>query len=57
MKIYVWIDKRLYFHNMETKKFEKKKLVRVLNPLVQNHIRARVVDFFVAGHILAIIGN
>ena len=36
---------------METKKFEKKKLVQVLNPLVQNHIRARVVDFFIAGHI------
>ena len=29
----------------------KKKLVQVLNPLVQNHIRARVVDFFIAGHI------
>ena len=29
-----------------------KKLVRVLNPLVQNNIRARVVDFFIAGHLV-----
>ena len=27
-------------------------LSRVLNPLLQNHILARVVDFFIAGHIL-----
>ena len=26
-------------------------LSRVLNPLLQNHILARVVDFFIAGHI------
>ena len=32
------------------KKIWGKKLVRVLNPLVQNHIRAQVVDFFIAGH-------
>ena len=51
MKIYVWIDKRLLSQYRNKKNSRKKKLVRVLNPLVQNHIPARVVDFFIAGHI------
>ena len=27
-------------------------LSRVLNPLLQNHVLARVVDYFIVGHIL-----
>ena len=50
MIFYEWTGKGPYFQNIQRKKFEKITLSRVLNPLQQNHILARVVDFFIAGH-------
>ena len=35
MKIYEWIEKRPYFHNMERKKFWKKNVVSTLDPRLQ----------------------
>ena len=53
MKIYVWIDKRLYFHNMETKKFEKKKVGSSIEPPSAKSYSSVSGQFFHSGsHIL-----
>ena len=52
LKFYIW-TKDHTFRIFKEKKMEKM-LSRVLNPLPQNHILARVIKFLIAGYILAL---